>query len=601
MKNFSKSLLPSLLSVSAISLPVLAQNPSHPAYTREEVGFSVNNLFTPQSLNRNKPMVGGMDIFPDGRVAFVEWGVPGSVFILGSTIGQTSTNVPTTRFATGLNGAMGLKIVNNSIYVMEKEGLTQLVDTDADGQADEYNSINQAFPSNNNMLNLAFDVGYMDGAFYAAMSSDVHTGGQDWGSSNWPGTTALPGRSTLYKLNTDGTASAFACGFRNPNGMDINGDDIFVSENQGSWTPSSKVIAVRQGRFYGHRTNPANPCQTSNNNVESPPVVWGNFGDPGSGHATGRSWGNPVVLKKAPYAGHILVGELVTSHVNNVIRVFMEEVGGELQGVILPFIKGATNKGVYRIKEGANGEIYLGILGSNCCWGTRSNMQSGFDVLRPNAATNFLEILAIRSKSNNTFELEFNKPVGTNANQTSQYTVQMWQNNPVEAYGGGNMQNTQNLSVSSATVSEDRKKVTLQIAGLQTNRVVKFVFNSSLAAQDGSALWTTFALYTLNKFGPGTDYQAAPVTSIASQTPANPEANWGLARGEGFHVLRFKSDVLAAKDIAVYGMDGSKRLEKRGVTGSEIRLETGSLSKGMYWVRVNEANQKPSTQRLLIP
>jgi hypothetical protein len=595
-----KQLSKSLLLLGSIAGLAMAQGPSHPRYNREEVAFSSTNLFTPQSLNRNRPMVGGMDVFPDGRVAFVEWGVPGSVFILGASVAQTSTNVPITRYATGLNGAMGLKIVNNSIYVMEKEGLTQLVDRDSNGQAEEFNSINQAFPSNNNMLNLAFDVGYLDGAFYAAMSSDVHTGGQDWGSSSWPGTTALAGRSTMYKLNTDGTASAVACGFRNPNGMDINGDDIFVSENQGSWTPSSKLIAVRQGRFYGHRTNPANPCQTSNNNTESPPVVWGNFGDPGTGHATGRSWGNPVVLKNPPYAGHVLIGELVTNHANNVVRVFMEDVGGELQGVILPFIKGTTTKGVYRIREGANGAIYLGILGSNCCWGTRSNMQPGFDVLRPNGATNYLEILAIRSKSNNTFELEFNKPVGTNASQANQYTVQMWQNNPVEAYGGGNMQNSQNLTVSSATVSTDRMKVTLQITGLQTNRVVKFVFNTALTAQDGSALWTTFGLYTLNKFGPGTDYQAN-TTSIASRSTENAEAAWKMGQGEGFHVLRFAGNDLAAKDIVVYDMKGIKRLEKRGITGSEIRLETGSLAKGMYWVRVMEAGQNPTTRHLLIP
>ncbi len=591
MKYFSKSLF-FLASLAGLSL---AQNPSHPGYDREEINFSNSNLFTPPSRDANRPMVGGMDVFPDGRVAFVEWGLPGSVFILGNEIEQSSQNVPVTRFARGLNGAMGLKIVKDTIYVMEKEGLTQLVDVDDDGRADEFNSINQAFPSNTNMLNLSFDVGYMEGAFYAALSSDVHTGGYDWGSSSWLGTPALAGRSAMYKLETDGTATAFACGFRNPNGMDINGEDIFVSDNQGSWLPASKLIVVREGRFYGHRTNPTNQCQTQNNNQESPPVVWGNFAD-GNTHATGRSWGNPVVLKHGPYAGQVLIGETVFGHPNNVVRVFIEEIDGELQGVILPFVKGSTTKGVYRIKEGEDGQIYLGILGSNCCWGPRSNMYSGFDVMRPNNSSNYLEIMAIRSLSNNSFELEFNKEVGSNANQTNLYSVKQWVNNPVEEYGGGQMENQQDLSVSSATVNSN--KVTLTINGLQTGRVVKFVINSNLKAQDGSDLWTDFAMYTLNKFGPGTDYE--PVIPVSLGEPEKLKASWQIIKRDGFHVLRFEKEPQLTREAAVYDLKGTKLLEKSLAGGWEMTLETAGLSKGMYLVQLKEQG-RASTRYLLIP
>lgn len=586
MKNLMHSLLIPGLAVGAAMAQV------HPAFTREGATFSPNNLFTKQSMNANLPLVGGMDVFPDGRVAIVEWGCPGSVFVL-SGLDKGSSGIKATRFAVGLDNAMGLKIVNNTVYVMEKEALTQLVDTDNDGVADEYNSINEAFPSDNGMLNFSYDLGYLNGAFYAALSSDVHVGGQDWGSGSWPGTTALAGRSTLYKLNTDGTSSAVACGFRNPNGMWTNGEDLFVTDNQGSWEPSSKVIHIKQGRFYGHRTNPANACQTANNNVESPPLAWSNYGD--GDDATGRSWGNGVVLTQGLYAGQMLVGELVQDHVNKVVRVFSENVGGELQGALMPFVKGGVN-GVYRIKEGPNGRIYLGLLGSNCCWGARGGMTPGFDVLVPNGKTAF-DVLAVRNKGNNSFEIEFTKPVGASGGTAGNYKAVMWQNNAVEAYGGGNMSNKTNLTVGAAAVSADKMKVTLTISGLQTGRIVKLNF-ANITADDGTALFTSFALYTLNKFGPGTDYKA--VTTAAAPS-FRPQAGWKLVAGEGAVYMRFDGGLGAPKDIAVYDLAGTKRLGMNGVSGSEIRLETAGLPKGMYMVRVFEAHRAIGSGALLVP
>lgn len=573
----------------------MAAAQSHPAFTRTPVTFSPSDLFTPQSMNRNLPLVSGMDFFPDGRIALLEWGVPGSVFIVSADVATKSSGVGITRFARGMNSAMGLRVVNNTIYVMEKEGLTQLVDTDNDGVADEYNSINQAFPSNNSMLNLSYDVGYMGGNFYVALSSDVATGGYDFGSSQKPGTSAFAGRSTMYQLRPDGTSSAFACGFRNGNGMEVNGEDIFTTENEGSWTPTSKLIHVKQGRFYGHRTNPANACQTANNNRESPPVVWSTYDDGNT--QTGRSWGNPALVRSGPYKGQFLIGETVMKSANNVVRVFVEKVGGELQGVVLPFIPEGTDKGVQRILE-RDGTIYLGIHGSNCCWSTRSNMYPGFDVLRPNGATNFLEVMAVRSKGSGSFELEFNKSVGNGAASAGQYTVSTWQNVAAEGYGAGRYTGRKNLSVSSASVSADKKKVTLNIGGLTEGWVVKFVFGNGISGEDGSTLHTKFAVYTLNKFGPGTDYGVVTPTGAKTHRGIL-ETGWSVARGNGFHLLKFAGSSSNLRDVVLHDLKGVKRLEKR-TSDSEVRLETAGLAKGMYLVRVSELG-RTTTRHLLVP
>lgn len=580
-----------LLSIAAtlgcLAGGAFSQTGMHAGYTYSNVAFTPANSFYGNSPG---PLVGGMDIFPDGRVVVAEWGVPASVYIIdGLQKGGSAATVK--RFAKGLDNVMGVKIVDSVIYVMEKEGLTQLLDTNGDGEADQYNCISQTFPSNVSMLNLSFDLGFLDNTFLLPLSSDVATGGYDFGSSEKAGTTAFPGRSQMYRINLNGVSTAYAGGFRNPNGIYLNGSDIFVSENEGSWTSSSKLIHVQQGKFYGHRTNLPEQFQTSNNNVASPPVVWSNYND-AVADATGRSWGNPIMLQKGRYRGHFLIPELVNGMANKVVRVFVERVGGDLQGVIFPFVKSYNNAGVHRIKEGADGSLYLGLLGTTCCWGPRSDMIKGFHVLRPNNTVPF-EILAMRSLGQSGFQLEFSKPVGAAANQASSYSVSTWRQVPSEVYGGGNRTGVASLTVSSATVSADGLKVTLEINGMPTaaslqsspGRVVK-VSVSGLSAQDGSALWTQFGFYTLNKYGPGTDYTPAEPTTRAVSRDV--ETGWKLVSGHGQHFLHFSRNPATPKNVALYDMKGEKRFELREVTGSQIKLETGALSKGMYMVRVQE-------------
>lgn len=602
-----KYLIPSLPIAGLLAGTAFAQ--INPGYTREGATFTPNNLFVRQSMNANLPLTGGMDVFPDGRVALAEWGCPGSVFIF-SGLDKGSSGIKVTRFATGLDNVMGLKIVDGVIYVLEREGLTQLLDTNNDGEADQYNCINQSFPSNTSMLNLAYDLGWRDGAFWAALSADVAQGGYSWGSSQKPTPTALPGRATMYRLNLDGTSEPWAAGFRNANGMYVNGPDIFVSDNEGSWTPTAKLIHVKQGRFYGHRSNPVSPIQTAANNVETRPVLWSNWDANTSAHSFGRSFGNPLMLRKGPFAGQFIIPDFPPDfQQNRVIRVFVESINGELQGVAFPFIKGGTTTGPHRVKELEDGSIVVGIVGSNCCWGARSGMGKGLNILRPaTPATAPFEIKAIRSKGVGIFEVEFNRaPV--DANLTSKYTVRTWRNVPVETYGGGRNTSVTNATVASATVSSDGKKVTLAITGLpdantlateQGGRVVKFVFNDLTAGSTADdALWSNFAVYTLNQYGPGTDY--LPV-SIAPQSAARAEAaGWKIQQGQGHHVIRFLIDDGLARNVAVYDMKGSKRLELRGVQGATALLETAGFGKGIYMVRVSGAKGvATSSQPLMI-
>ena len=95
----------------------------------------------------------------------------------------------------------------------------------------------------------AFTPLYKDGFFYAPYSGSILTGG--W--SNADATSPLSG--AFLKWDLAGNLSAYAGGLRSPNGaaLDPATGDMFVTDNQGSWEPTSSFMRMRPGRFYGHR------------------------------------------------------------------------------------------------------------------------------------------------------------------------------------------------------------------------------------------------------------------------------------------------------------------------------------------------------------
>ena len=51
-----------------------------------------------------------------------------------------------------------------------------------------------------------------------------------------------------------------AGGLRTPNGLGWGPEgDLFVTDNQGGWLPASKLVHIKQDRFFNHYTNPAGP------------------------------------------------------------------------------------------------------------------------------------------------------------------------------------------------------------------------------------------------------------------------------------------------------------------------------------------------------
>ncbi|MCP4707524.1 MAG: hypothetical protein GY869_02775, partial [Planctomycetes bacterium] len=109
-----------------------------------------------------KHLVGGIDLFSDQeRLVICEWGNPGDVYIFSNIKADDPANITSKRFAMGMQQSLGCKVIGDTVYVMQMGELTQLVDTDSDGVADEYNTINQNFPTSESLLGYAYDLVYL--------------------------------------------------------------------------------------------------------------------------------------------------------------------------------------------------------------------------------------------------------------------------------------------------------------------------------------------------------------------------------------------------------------------------------------------------------
>jgi hypothetical protein len=464
---------------------------------------AVHPNYTLTNLRPNgfQPQVTGMDWLPDGRLAIATWGgslnTLGEVYLMSGVTGATSpSQVQAKKIASNLREPMGIKYVDGKLYVSEKHRLTELNDTNGDEVTDNYRTV-ATWPFGGNFHEFAFGLLYQNGFFYLNLSVAINYGGATTDPQ------PAPNRGTTIKVNkATGAVSYVAGGLRTPHGIGWGPEGgIFVTDNQGGWLPVSKLVHVKQDRFFNHRMNPAGPFDA---NPVTQPVVW----LPQNEIANSPS--NPVQLTQGQFAGQLVYGDVTYGGLQ---RVYLEKVNGEYQGAVFRMTQGLES-GVNRITLGPDGAIYTGGIHGGGNWGQDGKLAYGLQKIAP-TGTNAFDILAMRSVQGG-FEVEYTQPLSasTATNLAAKYRAAQWRYVPTAAYGGPKV-DEQTLTVTSATLSADRKKVTLTIPGLLPGRVVHLRSPRPFSAENGQSLWSTEAWYTLNAMA-GSSTRTGPVTSAAT-------------------------------------------------------------------------------------
>ncbi len=426
-----------------------------------------------------KPKVGGMDLLSDGRLVVSTWDAEGAVYILDNLASGDSTKITSKKIASGLAEPLGLKVVDDQIYIMQKHELTHLIDLNNDEIIDEYRTVADSWQVSPNFHEFGFGLEYLDGHFYAALATAIEPGG----ASTQP---QIPDRGKVIKVNREtGELSFIAHGLRTPNGIGIGLDNqLFIADNQGDWLPSSKIVHVSEGAWYGSRS--VDFIGTAGLR-EKLPVVWLPQDEIGNSPST------PIGIEVGPYKNQLIHGEVTNGGIK---RVFPEKIEGEWQGALFRFTQGLEG-GVNRIVWNPDGALYVGGIGNPGNWSHAGKKWYGLERLKYNGKTTF-EMLAVRARSNG-LQIEFTEPLALGEGwNPSDYEIEQWYYLPTIEYGGPKL-GQQRLKVRNVNISEDRRAVDITIDGIKPNHVVYLHLGSGIISQSGNQLWSSECWYTMNR------------------------------------------------------------------------------------------------------
>jgi cytochrome c len=464
-------------------------------------GYSLEEVHPSYTLSQARPdefspKVGGLDFMSDGRLIVSTWDAEGAVYMLEGVQDGMPEKMTYKKIAQGLAEPLGLKVIEDTIYVLQKQELTRLIDHDGDDIIDEYYTVSNDWKVSANFHEFAFGLAFKDDYFYAALAIAIMPGGA---SAN----PQIPDRGKAIRIHKNtGEVEFVASGLRTPNGVGIGVDnEIFIADNQGDWLPSSKIVHVTAGDFFGSRA--VDSARVAQMEVK-PPVVWLPQDEIGNSPST------PSYLNDGPYAGQMIHGEVTHGGIK---RVFVEKVNGAYQGAVFRFIQG-LEAGINRLSWGPDTALYVGGIGSTGNWGHSGKLWYGLQRLKYNGAPTF-EMLAVRAKSNG-FEIEFTEPLAEAfGNSAADYEVQQWWYLPTNNYGGPKL-DREWLKVRSASVSDNRKKVFLEIEGLKPGHVVYFRLPFDWESESGQEIWSTEAWYTLNQIPENNMGMVKPATLSTS-------------------------------------------------------------------------------------
>lgn len=425
-----------------------------------------------------KPKVGGLDFMSDGRVVISTWDAKGPIYLISNPTAENPEDIQVKEIASGFAEPLGVKVVNDIIYVMQKQEITKLIDHDGDDIIDEYQTLCDDWGVTANFHEFGFGLDYKDGYFYATLATGILPGGASMPNQH-------KNRGNAIKISEkDGSIEFIAHGLRTPNGIGLGyNNEMFIADNQGDWLPASKILHVSDGAWFGSRSVDFDGTADLK---EKRPVVWLPQDEIGNSPST------PSYLNIGPYKNQMIHGEVTHGGIK---RVFVEEVEGELQGAVFRFIQG-LDAGINRVRWAKDGSLYAGGVGNPGNWGHDRKAWFGLQRLVYNEKSTF-EMLAVRAKSNG-IEIEFTEALqeGDGWNK-SDYEIKQWYYKPTIAYGGPKLDEKQ-LNISSVNVSDDRKKVFLELEGMKEGHVIYVHLKEHFVSVQNHSLWSTESWYTMN-------------------------------------------------------------------------------------------------------
>ena len=500
------------------------QTKKEAALEKEEDYYRLFSLPVPEHIILE---VGGLATLPDGGIAVCTR--RGEVWIISNPYVTGFERPIFKRFAHGMHEPLGLAVKGGDIYVTQRSELTRLRDTDKDGIADAYDKI-YSWPLSGNYHEYSYGPLFLpNGNMYVTLNLG-------WSNSLGHGVSLAPWRGWLLEITPDGKMTPIAAGLRSPAGYGFNAEgDLFYTENQGDWVGSGRMTHLEKGDFAGNAESlkwsslPGSPVALKPADVPSTgrplydiskevkglkaPAIWlphGIFGISTSGFVYDSTKG-----RFGPFENQLLVGDQGQS---KIMRVALEKVKGEYQGVVFGFREGFSS-GILRLSWGHDGSLFAGMTSRG--WSSTGQQLYSLQRLAWTGKLPF-EMKTVRAMPDG-FEIEYTMPVDKDlASNPASYKVTGF-NYKYHATYGSPVINAKQCPIRGIVVSEDGLKARLVIDSLRLGYIHEIVAEG-VKEKNGKSLLHNTGYYTLNNIPDGEKlnivFATAPSHDHAVMAPA---------------------------------------------------------------------------------
>lgn len=444
----------------------------------------------------NAPEASALHLLPGNKLALGTR--RGDIYIVENPFVEDPTQVKFTHYAQGLHEILGFAWNEGWLYVTQRCEVSRLKDTDQDGKADLFETVNA-------------DWGITGDYHEYAFGSRFDRQGNIWVTLCLTGSfsSQAPYRGWCVRVTPDGKMIPTCSGIRSPGGMGMNADgDMFYTDNQGPWNGTCSLKFLRPGSFQGHPggndwyklaekfigKRPKDPKDQSRMMTEAnkipqlePPAIYfpyAKMGKSASGIICDTTGG-----KFGPFQNQMFVADQSDS---TVMRCALEKVEGHYQGACFPFRRGFAS-GTLPLEISPEGVMFAG--GTNRGWGSVGKAPYALERLSWTGKIPF-EVLSMTALPDG-FRFTFTEPVEpASVKNLQSYELQTYAYIYKASYGSPEVDHT-TPTIQEIKLSEDRLSADLKIDGLQIGHIHEFHLNGIRSAE-GLPLLHSEAYYTLN-------------------------------------------------------------------------------------------------------
>lgn len=458
----------------------------------------------PNKQNRNI-RVSGIAFFKDGRAAACTF--DGDIWII-ENIHQKS-DIQWKRYASGLYEPQNLVIRDGQIFVFDRTGLVRLHDRNGNGEADFYE----------NFCNLPIQTGEsrefpMDVCLLPDRSFLIAKGGQRAKTLN-------PHSGTIIKIAPNGKSiEVIATGLREPYiGIDSKNGDIYASDQQGHYTPSTPFHAIKKGAYYGFRA----PFDKRSLPEITEPTTW----IPHRINQSGASLLKVYSKKMASLNNSILY---LDYNAPSLGRIFYDPQRPQEAAYIrfkqkfnFPILKGVVNP--------IDGLVYLSGFQ---VWDTKAPLISGIGRIEP--VKNPLTPTNVRYFKQGVL-LSFACEIRPDSVNPHMFKLERWNYLRSNKYGSGHYTlsgkaGQEEVAPSSATLSNDKKSIFIAVPGMKNVMQMALSWRLLSAKNESMENSAYFSVNTLTDFRsfadkfPAIDFNA-PAIALSQNNKAKPSVELG--------------------------------------------------------------------------